>query len=515
MSDLEPIQRSRLGEIGHLLAKAREEKGLTLEEVSGKTLIRAAILRAIEEGDERPLPEPVYIRGFIRRFGDLVGLNGMELCDSFPWQPSGSVPLSFVSAGNIVAATPAVAQPVATEPAPQESVEAAAPITSEPQVEPGVIEVSEGAALDLDSPENLLAGDVLSGDEDAPLAESTREVTEAFDSVAAPAVEDLEVNAPGQNEAASIADIAVDEPEEAVSWEQATVEEPVAVVEEPVAVEELLTLDEPVLDSDSVGESALPEHESAYDSRAALFGNDTEQVDASGAAAVTGGGAAIAAQSQALDSNTGAAAMGSEKSIATNASAGAGMATLPPPPVPVMYREPERRNLMPWILALVAGAVGLGITALAFGGGNRQNSPNVANAPAPIEQVETAGNGAVGNGAVGNGAVGNSVPGSEAPAAAPTAPKAAVPSNKVVLELEVKGTEEAWMDVLVDGELQIEGNQVPGFKQRWEGKQEIELATARPDMVWISVNGSKPQPFGKFEEAKPVKIGGFKPANAE
>lgn len=471
MSDLEPIQRSRLGEIGQLLAKAREEKGLTLEEVSGKTLIRAAILKAIEEGDARPLPEPVYIRGFIRRFGDLVGLNGMELCDTFPWQPSGSVPLSFVSAGNIVAASSTA----------QKTAEPAAVETPELKAEPSAVESPEELELRSTPAGDLaaVAASKLDAPKDSAVSESENGAA-ALDIDDIPTPEAAEIEAPIPVVAEAPIELGGMTPPEAVSFGQAPADEPEAVVD-----------------------SATPDHEAAYESRAALFEDDVE--DSSDVAAA---GTAIVATSAALASpavtEQAETAMGADESVAASATAsGSGVATLPPPPAPVMYREPEQRKLVPWILALVAGAVGLGIAMLAFGG-NRQNVPNVTNEPAAVEQLETAENGTATDSSAGSVAADSA-----------DSTSAVVPADKVVLELEVKGTEEAWMDIFVDGELQIEGNQAPGFKQRWEGSKEIELATARPDMVWISVNGSQPQPFGKFEEATPVKIGGFKPANAQ
>lgn len=479
MSDLEPIQRSRLGEIGQLLAKAREEKGLTLEEVSGKTLIRAAILKAIEEGDARPLPEPVYIRGFIRRFGDLVGLNGMELCDSFPWQPSGSVPLSFVSTGNEAASVRPVAK---QEAAPVEPP--SAPMVAEPEIAapPIVAEMPESPDLDIPPAETAAV-------DDAPLVGADDNAA-VFNDVAA-SVTDAE------------ADDRVEVGAESFDGDRDKDAAPVElnVSEAPVA-------------------SATPDHEAAYESRAALFEDeppklenelklDDEAKQFDEAEADGGAGAAAIAATPAMSQSDTAVA---ESAVADGPEAavsggGVGVATLPQPPAPVMYREPEQRNLMPWILAVVAGAVGLGIALLAFGGGNRQTAPTTASGSAPVEQVEGADSGS----ATGDVPSATATPNE----AEPTPAQATVPADKVVLELEVKGSEDAWMDVLVDGELQIEGNQVPGFKQRWEGNQEIELATARPDMVWISVNGSQPQPFGTFAEANPVKIGAFKPANAQ
>lgn len=77
-------QGERLRELGDSLRQARHSQCLSLEEVANKTRIPVRTLQAIEDGRMEQLPEPVYIRGFIRHFGDFLGLNGAELANSFP-----------------------------------------------------------------------------------------------------------------------------------------------------------------------------------------------------------------------------------------------------------------------------------------------------------------------------------------------------------------------------------------------------------------------------------------------
>mgnify|MGYP006278798287 FL=1 len=77
------VYREQLSELGVLLSSARAEQGLSLEVVASKTLIRSSLLRAIEQGDLESLPEPVYIRGLIRRYGDALGLDGETLSSQF------------------------------------------------------------------------------------------------------------------------------------------------------------------------------------------------------------------------------------------------------------------------------------------------------------------------------------------------------------------------------------------------------------------------------------------------
>ncbi|MBD2091373.1 helix-turn-helix domain-containing protein [Microcoleus sp. FACHB-1515] len=79
-------QAQKLAEIGEYLRQVREQHDLTLDEMAGKTLIQVRLLKAIESGNLNPLPEPVYIRGFIKRYSEALGLNGTEIAEAFPME---------------------------------------------------------------------------------------------------------------------------------------------------------------------------------------------------------------------------------------------------------------------------------------------------------------------------------------------------------------------------------------------------------------------------------------------
>lgn len=80
----EQIQIEKLTELGDRLREVRESQSLTIEQVSGKTLIQPRLLNAIEAGKLSQLPEPVYIQGFIKRYANALGLNGTEFANVFP-----------------------------------------------------------------------------------------------------------------------------------------------------------------------------------------------------------------------------------------------------------------------------------------------------------------------------------------------------------------------------------------------------------------------------------------------
>ncbi len=54
-----------------------------MREVEERTKIRARYIRALENEDWETLPAPAYVRGFLRTYGQLLGLDGEMLADEF------------------------------------------------------------------------------------------------------------------------------------------------------------------------------------------------------------------------------------------------------------------------------------------------------------------------------------------------------------------------------------------------------------------------------------------------
>jgi len=70
-----PPQQSDLLNIGVILRQKREEHAYTLEHISEITRITLTCLRNIEEGNLNALPGLVFVRGFIRNYAKLLGLE--------------------------------------------------------------------------------------------------------------------------------------------------------------------------------------------------------------------------------------------------------------------------------------------------------------------------------------------------------------------------------------------------------------------------------------------------------
>jgi cytoskeleton protein RodZ len=66
-------------DFGAELAQAREQRGLTLTELSRRTKIGVESLKAIERGDIKALPGGLYTRGFLRAYAREVGCNPDEI----------------------------------------------------------------------------------------------------------------------------------------------------------------------------------------------------------------------------------------------------------------------------------------------------------------------------------------------------------------------------------------------------------------------------------------------------
>lgn len=65
--------------IGHLLRRARQERGASLEDAEKATRIRKDYLQKLESDDHAAMPEPIYVRSFVRAYADYLGLDGDRL----------------------------------------------------------------------------------------------------------------------------------------------------------------------------------------------------------------------------------------------------------------------------------------------------------------------------------------------------------------------------------------------------------------------------------------------------
>ena len=68
-------KKSPLQKVGEFLREARKARSLSIEDLSSSLRIGKEQLIALEEGDEKSLPEKVFIRAMVRRIAEKLNLD--------------------------------------------------------------------------------------------------------------------------------------------------------------------------------------------------------------------------------------------------------------------------------------------------------------------------------------------------------------------------------------------------------------------------------------------------------
>ena len=99
--------------LGSLLGEARRARGVTLEQATAATRIRARHLAALEEDLLAELPAPVYVRGYLRTYAGYLEIDADALVDVYEATRGGGNeslairPLtSFTATPNVVLTAP-------------------------------------------------------------------------------------------------------------------------------------------------------------------------------------------------------------------------------------------------------------------------------------------------------------------------------------------------------------------------------------------------------------------------
>src|SRR6266436_2955005 len=78
-------------DIGSTLREARIRARIDMSEVETRTKIRAKYLRAIENEEWDLLPGPVYVKSFLRTYGDYLGLDSRMLVEEYKARYEGPI----------------------------------------------------------------------------------------------------------------------------------------------------------------------------------------------------------------------------------------------------------------------------------------------------------------------------------------------------------------------------------------------------------------------------------------
>ncbi len=170
-------------EFGYTLQKAREDKGLTIQQIAERTHMLPQQVEDLEHENFSRIAAPIYGRGFVKLYCDAVGLEPKPLVDEFMEIYNGNRQPA-------IRTRPRSPQPIAEPPPPP-----ADPVASEPERAADVVE--EGEIEDQLHPEATLVPPVAHDAQvsiPVPSAEDTQEAT-----IAAPAAAETSnvASAPG------------------------------------------------------------------------------------------------------------------------------------------------------------------------------------------------------------------------------------------------------------------------------------------------------------------------------
>ena len=78
-NDTPPSDLSTTNELGSELRRLREQKGLSIKDVADRLKLPSRQIEALENGLYEGMPEPVFIRGFLRSYGRFLDMDEQRL----------------------------------------------------------------------------------------------------------------------------------------------------------------------------------------------------------------------------------------------------------------------------------------------------------------------------------------------------------------------------------------------------------------------------------------------------
>jgi len=77
------LKQVRAEKVGEILRRTRDTRQISLEEIAKKTKISMRFLTALEKGDYKILPSDVFVRGFLRSYARILGLDPEEVVELY------------------------------------------------------------------------------------------------------------------------------------------------------------------------------------------------------------------------------------------------------------------------------------------------------------------------------------------------------------------------------------------------------------------------------------------------
>lgn len=495
MTKFSAPQQNQLAQIGAFLRENREKQEKSLEDIAIRTYIRPQLLNGIETGNPDTLPEPIFVQGFIRRYGEALGLNGIELSQQFtvssiPATPRPAPPapltdtpttrLTRASTGQSPDPAPQVPSSIPLIPANQSAQQEDLTL-GRIQADPVVANVAADSAVS-----NVVQPDNVGSDAFESAASA---IAEADASPAASFGSELDDGSVGELTASE--DVNTDIPVldsvqgDGVQGDSAQSDITQGATELETNVSDT---DLPVAD--------LPDEEQDFSSMVAAF--DQENMGQADVAASTldtpSEVGSVALNEQAPLSNTNANFDDDlPAAFTTEASAASAPSALQQPTVTQSTPasnwsdsgyEANQPNLKPFVLGGVLAAIALlGVLIASVIGGSRQ--PSVADTPESVEQVEEQPSDLP------------PLPGEDGAAEAEAEPEEVAAISDAPIYVEGTAVREAWVSIVADNETVFEGTLQSGDSQLWEAQESLSIFSGDAGALELAANGEDAEVMGE------------------
>lgn len=100
-----PAEKSPDEKLGTFIARVREERGMSVEELSAATKVSVAYIKSIEAGDWKAFPVAAYVRGYLHSISNKLNLNQQQVLKAYNAESGAPVQNDFedVSGGQKLA----------------------------------------------------------------------------------------------------------------------------------------------------------------------------------------------------------------------------------------------------------------------------------------------------------------------------------------------------------------------------------------------------------------------------
>ena len=100
-----PAEKSPDEKLGAFIARVREERGMSVEELSAATKVSVAYIKSIEAGDWKAFPVAAYVRGYLHSISNKLNLNQLQVLKAYNAESGAPVQNDFedVSGGQKLA----------------------------------------------------------------------------------------------------------------------------------------------------------------------------------------------------------------------------------------------------------------------------------------------------------------------------------------------------------------------------------------------------------------------------